>query len=69
MGRAYNNTNSMCLGKYFTYEERIGLEAYLLGHSNYKKIVNKSTLAPIFHKNRRTIQPYSGGQPWQRLNV
>jgi hypothetical protein len=56
MGRAYNNTNSMCLGRYFTYEERIGLEAYLLGHSNYKKIVNKSTLASNFHKNRRTIQ-------------
>ena len=25
MGRAYNNTNSMCLGRYFTYEERISL--------------------------------------------
>ena len=56
MGRAYNNTDSMCLGRYFTYEERISLEAYLLGHSNYKKIVNKSTLASIFHKSRRTIQ-------------
>lgn len=56
MGRAYNNTNSLCLGRYFTYEERISLEAYLLGHSNYKKIVNKSTLATIFHKSRRTIQ-------------
>lgn len=56
MGCAYNNTDSMCLGRYFTYEERISLEAYLLGHSNYKKIVNKSTLASIFHKSRRTIQ-------------
>ena len=46
----------MCLGRYFKYEERISLEAYLLGHSNYKKIVNKSTLATIFHKSRRTIQ-------------
>ncbi len=43
MGRAYNNIDSLCLERYFTYEERISLEAYLLGHSNYKKIVNKST--------------------------
>lgn len=56
MGCAYNNTNSMCLGRYFTYEERISLEAYLLGHSHYVKVTNRSTLASIFHKSRRTIQ-------------
>lgn len=29
MGRTYNNTNSMCLGRSFIYEERISLEACL----------------------------------------
>jgi len=56
MGCAYNSTNSLCLGRYFTYEERISLEAFLLGHSHYKKVVNRSTLASIFHKSRRTVQ-------------
>lgn len=55
MGRKKDNTKHVCLGRHFTWEERIQLEYLLCGKGGYKKIKNRRILAEKLNKSERTI--------------